>query len=81
MSALTDAERHILEHSLGWTSRNPGYRNHYTCGDDSDAWPTLQALVARGLMRVSRPPAAWLPMTTFVVTPDGIAALKPRGAS
>lgn len=77
---MTDGERHILEHSLGWKNRTPGYRNHYTCGADSDAWPTLQALVARGLMCVSRPPGDDLGgMTVFAVTPEGIAALK-RGA-
>jgi hypothetical protein len=74
---LTERERHIMAHATGWESRWPLYRNHFCAGPSHDAWPTIQALIARGMMRVSREPT---PLsggdTTFCVTAIGIAALK-----
>ncbi len=54
MTPLTTKERHILEHTTGWRSKQPLYRNHFVAGEGHDDWPTLQELCKRGLMRVSR---------------------------
>jgi hypothetical protein len=74
---LTERERHIIEHSTGWLSRWPLYRNHFCAGPSHDDWRTIQDLVARGLMKVSRMPS---PLSggdvVFCVTAVGIAALK-----
>jgi hypothetical protein len=76
---VTDRERHILEHSTGWLSRWPLYRNHFCAGPSHDDWPTIQALIERGLMKVSREPSELSGSdTVFCVTAIGIAALKRR---
>lgn len=76
---LTASERHILEHSTGWLSRWPLYRNHFCAGPSHDGWSAIQGLIARELMRVSREPS---PLsggdTVFCVTAIGIAALKQK---
>ncbi len=53
-AALTTKERHSLEHTTGWRSKQPLFRNHFVAGEGHDDWPTLQELCKRGLMRVSR---------------------------
>jgi hypothetical protein len=76
---LTDAERHIIEHSTGWQSRWPLYRNHFCAGPSHDDWSTIQGLIGRGLMRVTREPSALSGGdTVFCVTAIGIAALKQK---
>jgi len=71
---VTDAERHVLEHSTGWLSRQPLYRNHFCASEGHDDWETLQALCARGLMRVGRQPGVLSGEDTiFVMTEAGIA--------
>lgn len=76
---LTAAERHIIEHSTGWHSRWPLYRNHFCAGPSHDAWSTIAGLIERGLMRVSRKPSQLSGGdTVFCVTAIGIAALKQR---
>lgn len=76
---LTASERHILEHSTGWLSRWPLFRNHFCAGPSHDDWSAIQGLIARELMRVSREPS---PLsggdTVFCVTAIGIAALKQK---
>lgn len=51
LDGLTEAEQHILLHSLGMGThidqRKHGYRNHY-CAANGE--PALEALVAKGLM-------------------------------
>lgn len=74
---LSERELHILQHSTGWLSRWPLYRNHFCAGEGHDDWSAIQGLIARGLMRVSRQPSALSGGdTVFCVTAIGIAALK-----
>ena len=74
---LTERERHIAEHTTGWLSRWPLYRNHFCAGPSHDDWPTIQGLIERGLMRVSREPSSLSGGdTVFCVTAIGIAVLK-----
>lgn len=80
--ALTDRERGIIEHAVGWRSRWPLYRNHFCAGPSHDDWATIQGLIGIGLMHISREPS---PLsggdTVFAVTAIGIAALKGSGGS
>lgn len=79
--ALTPEERHVMEHAVAWKHpTNPGYRNRYSADARSDTWPTIQALVGRGLMELGNPAAVSLDVgvtATFLVTPAGLAALGP----
>jgi hypothetical protein len=74
---MTAAERHVLEHSTGWLTRQPLYRNHFCASEGHHDWETIQSLCARGLMRVGRKPS---PIsggdTVFVVTDAGVEALR-----
>lgn len=74
---VSDREIHIMQHATGWLSRWPLYRNHFCAGPGHDDFGTIQGLIVRGLMRVSREPS---PLsggdTVFCVTAIGIAALK-----
>lgn len=46
---LTEAERHVLVHTLtGGTGRV--YRNHFVADDGHSDMPTLQSLTSKGLM-------------------------------
>jgi hypothetical protein len=77
---LTERELHIMAHATGWDSRWPLYRNHFCAGEGHDAWPSIQGLIGRGLMRVTREPSDLSGGdTVFGVTAIGIAALKGRG--
>lgn len=53
--ALTDAQLHILKHSLGVADakRAPAtfYRSHFVTGGDSVDYPVCMELVALGLMQ------------------------------
>lgn len=74
---LTEQERHVMEHSTGWRSANPLFRNHFVASEGHDDWLTLQGLCERGLMRVSREPSELSGGgTVFSVTEAGIRALK-----
>lgn len=73
----TERELHIMMHATGWESRWPLYRNHFCASEGHDDWTTIQGLMGRGLMRVSREPSALSGGdTVFCVTAIGIAALK-----
>lgn len=76
MSELTSEEKHVLEHSTGWLSREPLFRNHFCAGPGHSDYPTIEALIGRGLMRVARQPSE-LSGGDFVyaVTASGIEAL------
>jgi hypothetical protein len=79
---LTARERDVLEHSTGWQSRWPLHRNHYCAGPSHDDWATIQGLIGRELMRVSREPSDLSGGdTVFCVTAIGIAALKRKAQS
>ncbi len=78
-TALTPAERHVLEHALGWLhERSPMYRNRFVAGEGHDDWSTLQGLVAKGLMR-AMDNKRWKEVlagdTLFVATIEGVRAL------
>jgi hypothetical protein len=80
LGALTEDEQHILEHTTGWLTKWPLYRNHFCTGEGSDDWATIARLIDRGLMRVSRKPSQLSGGdTVFCVTAIGLAALK-RGS-
>lgn len=75
---VAEAERDVMEHATGWRSKWPLYRNHFCAGEGHDSWTTLQALIGRGLVRVSRRPSELSGGdTVFSVTASGIAALDP----
>lgn len=77
VGTMSEREQHIAEHTTGWLSRWPLYRNHFCAGEGHDDWSTIQAMITRGLMRVSHAPS---PIsggdTVFCVTAIGIAALR-----
>jgi hypothetical protein len=76
---VNDRELGILEHATGWRSRWPLYRNHFCAGPSHDDWATIQDLVARGLMNVSRKPSGLSGGdTVFCVSAIGIAALRAK---
>ena len=66
---LSEKERHVLEHSLGWPKC---YRNHFCASEGHHDWDALQSLCSRGLMAVVRKPG---PLsggdTVFIVTDAG----------
>lgn len=71
---MTDKERHIMEHSLGWPKR---YRNHFVTDRDSDDGKIIAGLCARGMMRESgRPSEMTGGVPCFAVTDAGVAALE-----
>ena len=47
LAAFTKEQQHVLKHSYGYDSSNPGFREHY-CTESDD--PKLLSLVALGLM-------------------------------
>jgi hypothetical protein len=74
VAELTAAERQVLEHAVGFTSRVPFYRNYYVAEEGHHAWRTLLELEKRGLME------RYVTVdhkVTFRVTDLGIAALGP----
>ena len=74
---ITDQERHVIDHSLGYPKRGrKPYRNHFCTGEGSDDWETCQALCARGLMVSRKPSELTGGDTLFIVTDAGKAALK-----
>lgn len=73
---MTEAERHVLEHSTGWLSRQPLYRNHFCASEGHHDWATLQGLVERGLMVARKPSALSGGDTVFIVTDAGIDELR-----
>lgn len=76
-ASLTERELDVMMHATGWESRSPLYRNHYCASEGDDAWSTIQALIARGLMRQSREPSELSGGdNVFSVTAIGIATLR-----
>ena len=47
---LSEAEMHIIRHSLGLTYGEEIYRNHFVTGEGTVDWPHCMALVKAGLM-------------------------------
>jgi hypothetical protein len=84
--SMTLRELDVLDHAYAWhrlkkaeRSRPvpPVLRNHFCAGPGHHDWDALQALCARGLMRVFRAPHEIAGGdTTFSVTDAGVAALK-----
>lgn len=72
--AVSAEELHVLDHTTAW--RQGRYRNHFTSDRDSDNWPALVSLTAKGLMTQSRPNDDLGGMVTFRVTEDGFAFLR-----
>lgn len=73
---LAERDRDLLEHATGWRSRWPLYRNHFCAGPYHADWSTIQTLIDRGLMRVTRRPSELSGGdTVFGVTALGIATL------
>lgn len=56
-AALTEKQRHVLEHTVGAKSREPFFRNHFVTGPECEDWQTLQELCALGLMVETRKPS------------------------
>jgi len=73
---MTEDQRGILRHALGFGGRSPGYRNHFVTGHGSTDYPHCEELVASGLM--TRRDGSVLSGGDFVyhVTDSGKAALK-----
>jgi hypothetical protein len=75
--AFSVKEREVLRHATGWNSAQPQFRNHYCTSPGGDDWETIQALCARGMMRIGRKPSALSGGDTiFVVTDAGIEGLR-----
>jgi len=74
---LSEAERHVMAHAVGdGAVRSGRYRNVFVAREGHRDWATLQALCARGLMRVSRGPGGFHgDATCFAVTEEGYKAL------
>ena len=76
---ITDKERQILEHSTGWKSKNPLYRNHFATESGTDDWDTVQELCGRGLMKLTHgPDDLYGGLSFFHVTEKGIALLRSK---
>ncbi len=69
MSELTLAERDVLEHALGASGRNPGYRNHYVTDEGTTAYCVCCELEEKGMMR--RHVRDWVTGVIFTVTASG----------
>jgi hypothetical protein len=79
MSTLSADELHIMEHTTGWKSKQPLYRNHFVTGPECDNWKTLNHLCDLGMMRISRGPSDLTGGDfVFQVTKAGIELLKKR---
>lgn len=79
---LTDVERHILLHSLGFQKVNGrwkrgGWRNYFTSGPDCDNYSTLIDLTKRGWLQTIRIEGS--APCTFSVTEPAIAVFKACG--
>lgn len=80
-AGLTEAERHVIEHSLGISQTGKEYRNSFVAAPGHTDWPTLAGLVTRGLMTKRKYPLAKDDFV-FHVTEAGramIAAAAERG--
>lgn len=78
---ISDLERAILVQATAWESRWPLHRNEFTASADHPAALVIGGLVARGLMKIIREPAANATSSARVysVTAIGVAALKGKG--
>jgi hypothetical protein len=74
--SLSPAERHVMEHATAWRHKQRLYRNHFVAGPGHDNWGVLKALCDRGLMRQSRGSELSGGDSVFVVTDEGLAALR-----
>ena len=76
-AGLTNAELHILQHSLGVDQYGQGeqYRNYFVTGEGSIDHPHCLALVSRALMTVRRGNALTGDMDLFHVTDLGKAVM------
>jgi len=74
---LTEAERHLIEHSLGIAQAGREYRNHFVAEEGHADWADLLRLVERGLMVVRNYPLA-PDSFVFHVTDAGRSALRAR---
>lgn len=50
MSAITERQKHILEHALGLSRSKRAYRNHFVTGHGSTDYADCCALEGAGLM-------------------------------
>lgn len=76
MRDLTQAELHVLRHSLGTGEygRKPSHRNHFVTGEGSKEHPTCMQLVELGLMHRRSGNALSGGDDIFTVTAAGRAA-------
>ncbi len=47
---LTDREKHVLLHTLGYDYKPKPFRNRYVIGTTNDGYHVLEGLVEKGLM-------------------------------
>jgi hypothetical protein len=73
---MTEKQREIMRHALGYGSRNPGYRNHFCTGPGSTDYPHCEALVEAGMMAKRGGNALSGGDNVYQVTDTGRAALK-----
>ncbi|MFZ2650244.1 MAG: hypothetical protein WA210_09060 [Burkholderiaceae bacterium] len=77
IAELTEAEAHVIGHSLGINQTGREFRNHFVAEPGHDDYETLLELVRRNLM--SRRTYALAPdCFVFHVTDAGRAALRAR---
>ena len=72
---LTTEELHILEHSTGWKSKTPLFRNRFVTGPACDNFETVCRLCRAGLMRI-----VFEPSELSHGDRSGIEALGPKPA-
>lgn len=73
---ISQRQRHLLEHTVGFKSKQPFFRNYFCAGPDHDDWNTLQYLCDLGYMRVSQPSDIHGGMSIFSVTDSGKEIIK-----
>lgn len=75
---LTDAERALMAHATDFDGRWPLHRNHFCADRRHPDRPTIEALVARGLMVQHAPTELSGGDDVFTVSAIGIAALRKK---
>lgn len=76
--SLTQSERDILTHCLGYNYTPRMQRNQFLATDGSVDWNACDGLVKRGLMANRGRVNLGVPETLFMATPAGEALVKPK---
>lgn len=75
---ITDIERDLMKHAMGFDSATPFYRNHFAAWPGSDNDNQWGHLVIGGYAEVTAVPNDIFPYVFYRVTQKGIDALKEK---